>query len=420
MSRQGSPCGSGRPELVVVGGGAAGFFAAIAAAEVDPGARVTILEAGAEPLVKVRISGGGRCNVTHHCFDPARLVEGYPRGGRELRSAFARFQPRDTVAWFEGRGVALEAEPDGRMFPVTNDSATIVECFLAAARDAGVLLRTRSPVREVVRQGPGFEVTLKDKETLCADRVLLATGGGPAGHRLACSLGHGLVAPVPSLFTFNVDDPALHLRMGLAAEGSLSLFVEGRKRPFVQAGPVLITHWGLSGPAVLKLSAWGARALNEQGYRARLEVNWLPGLRPEEVRLALTALKAREGRRSISHADALPIPRRLWQYLLERRGIDPDQIWAGLPRDALNQMVEELTVCRFEISGKGVFKEEFVTSGGVPLPEVDFTRMESRPCPGLHLAGEILDIDGITGGYNFQSAWTTGWIAAHAMAGKPL
>jgi predicted Rossmann fold flavoprotein len=407
--------------VAVVGGGAAGFFGAIAAAVANPTAQVTLYEAGPETLAKVRISGGGRCNVTHHCFEPAELVQYYPRGGQALRGPFSRFQPQDTVDWFAQWGVALKTEADGRMFPVTNESATIVDCLRGAARKAGVQVKTRSPILGVERVEDQFQLQLRAKEGYVAcDRLLLATGSSPAGYRMAQSLGHKLSAPVPSLFTFNVADKRLHQLSGVAVNPVTVQLITpdaASKKALTQTGPLLVTHWGLSGPAVLKLSAWGARVLHMQRYQAELLVNWLPSLNPEQVRAELTRAKAETPKRAIAtYSPFDPISKRLWQYLLARLELDPAITWANLSKKQINQLTQDLTQGRYAITGKGTFKEEFVTCGGVSLKEVNFKTMESRTCPGLYLAGEILDIDGVTGGFNFQSAWTTGWIAGQAIS----
>lgn len=408
--------------VAVVGGGAAGFFGAIAAATANPQARVTLYEAGPQPLAKVRISGGGRCNVTHHCFDPAQLVQSYPRGGKALRGAFSRFQPKDTVEWFSKRGVQLKTEADGRMFPVTDDSGTIVNCLSRAAERAGVQIKVRSPITRVEKETDTFTLTLKSGSNLRCDRLLLTSGSSPIGHRIAQSLGHQLAPPVPSLFTFNVADKRLHQLSGVAVDPvNVRLKIEGASKkelnPLVQTGPLLVTHWGLSGPAVLKLSAWGARLLHGQKYRASLMVNLLPSLSQEQVRSELQQVKADNGKKAIAtYSPYANISKRLWQYLLGRIEIDLLLTWANLSKKQLNRLVQELTCGSYEIVGKGAFKDEFVTCGGVRLKEVNFKTMESRQCAGLYLAGEILDIDGITGGFNFQSAWTTGWLAGQAIA----
>ncbi|MBE9177343.1 NAD(P)/FAD-dependent oxidoreductase [Oculatella sp. LEGE 06141] len=402
--------------VVVIGGGAAGFFGAIACAEAHPQVQVTLIEASRHPLHKVKISGGGRCNVTHSCFEPALLVQHYPRGGKALRGAFSRFQPRNTVDWFNRHGVRLKTEADGRMFPVTDDSATVVDCFSTAARQAGVTVRVGTPVEAVTRAASGFRVVLKTGESLRCDRLLLATGSNPHGYQLAQSLGHSVEAPVPSLFTFNIPDRHLHELAGVAIDPAQVRLHLPDAKPLKQQGALLITHWGMSGPAVLKLSAWGARVLHQHQYRASLQVNWLPHQTPDQIRQDLLQAKAEQPKKAIASSNPSSLPRRLWQYLaIVQAGIAPETQWAQLSKTALNQLVQALSQSCYSIKGKGVFKDEFVTCGGVRLKEVDFKSMESRLCPGLFFAGEILDIDGITGGFNFQSAWTTGWLAGQAI-----
>lgn len=409
--------------VVVVGGGAAGFFGAIAAAT-HPGTRVILLEAGRQPLAKVRISGGGRCNVTHACFDPAVFVQNYPRGSKALRGPFSRFQARDTVEWFARRGVELKTEADGRMFPITDDSATIVDCLLSSARNAGVEIRTGTPVERAscllgnshgasANSNSQFEIKLKSGEVLQSDRLLLATGSSAQGHRIAKNLGHSILTPVPSLFTFNLKDERLEGLAGVSVANvrlRLADKKSGKSKNLEQTGPVLITHWGLSGPAVLKLSAWGARFLSDRRYRANLLINWLPQYNREELRGQLQLPRGKE-KKAIGNSCPFPLPRRLWESFLKAAAIDSQQPWAQLSNKSIDRLVGELSSGKYQIKGKGVFKEEFVTCGGVSLKEVNFKTMESRLCPGLYLAGEVLDIDGVTGGFNFQSAWTTGWLA---------
>lgn len=404
--------------IAVVGGGAAGFFGAIAAAEADPAARVTLYEATSHLLAKVKISGGGRCNVTHACFEPRDLARRYPRGGRELTGAFSRFQPRDTIAWFEARGVALKTEEDGRMFPVTDDSQTIVDCLLGAARKAGVVIRTPCGVKSAVRAAAGgFELALTSGETVTVDRLLLATGGNKsnAGLEMARTLGHTIEPPVPSLFTFHVDDPRLKDLAGVSVEDAATA-VAGT--PLKERGPLLVTHWGLSGPAVLKLSAWGARLLAERDYRFTLRVNWAPRFNAETARAELERARAAEPRKQVTTFCPLGVPLRLWERLVVAAGLAPTVPWTGVGNAALRALVAQVTDAEFAVSGKSLFKDEFVTCGGVRLGEVDFKTMESRLVPGLHFAGEVLDVDGITGGFNFQAAWTTGWHAGRAMAAR--
>jgi len=405
--------------VVIVGGGAAGFFAAITCKEANPALHVTLLEGAGAPLAKVRVSGGGRCNVTHDQPDPATLIGNYPRGGRALLGPLTRFGPRETEAWFEGRGVKLKTEADGRMFPTTDDSETVIACLMGAARAAGVELRTRSPVtgvdvaEPVAGSGPRFTVHLRSGATLHSDRVLLATGGAPAGYRWAQALGHTIEAPVPSLFTFKIDDPRLRGLAGVSV-ASARVRLDGAKE--VHEGPVLVTHWGLSGPAVLKASAWGARLLNEQGYKLGLTVDWRPDMRQDEVREALLAIKRTDARRTVLASEPFGLPQRLWRSLATAADAAEGMRWADASKVLLARLEREVHAGRYEIVGKGVFKEEFVTCGGVRLKEVDFSSMESRVQPGLFFAGEILDIDGVTGGFNFQSAWTTGRLAGEALA----
>jgi predicted Rossmann fold flavoprotein len=401
-------------QIVVVGGGAAGFFAAIACAEAHPYLQVTLLEAG-QPLSKVRISGGGRCNVTHACFDPATLVQHYPRGGKALRGAFNRFQPRDTIAWFAKHGVKLKTEADGRMFPITDDSSTVVDCLMQTARRQGVQIYTSAPVAAIERGKSGFVVQLKSDEVILTDRLLLATGSSAKGYELAKSLGHSIEPPVPSLFTFTIPDPDLRALAGVAVDLAQVRLLLPDQKPLEQTGALLITHWGLSGPAILKLSAWGARDLYNQHYRATLEINWVPQQSNESLRQQLLEVKQQQPKRAIATHSLFGLPRRLWQYFVMRAGIAPEQRWAEVSKKQIHQLLQELQQGQYSIQGKGIFKDEFVTCGGVSLKEVDFKTMESRLCPGLYFAGEILDIDGVTGGFNFQSAWTTGWLAGQAM-----
>ncbi|PSN12145.1 aminoacetone oxidase family FAD-binding enzyme [filamentous cyanobacterium CCT1] len=406
--------------LIVIGAGAAGLFGAIACAEANPSASIHIFDAGREPLAKVRISGGGRCNVTHACFDPAVLVTHYPRGSKVLRGPFSRFQPQDTVAWFEQRGVRLKTEADGRIFPTTDDSGTIVDCLLGEARRLGIRIYTGQAVAQIEPSETGFGLTTRAGAEWRCDHLLLATGSSPNGYRLALKLGHDLVPPVPSLFTFTVPDPALRELAGVSVETvQLSLALEDSPA-LTQSGPLLVTHWGLSGPAVLKLSAYGAMGLHRQRYRATLTVNWLPALKQDQVRQKLLALKQDQGKRQVAAFSPFPeLSRRLWQYLTQHRAnLGTKLNWADLSKAQLQTLVNELTRGDYAIAGKGVFKDEFVTCGGIPLAEVNFKTMESRRCPGLYFAGEILNIDGVTGGFNFQNAWTTGWLAGQAIAAR--
>lgn len=412
----------GARRVVIVGGGAAGFFAAATCAEkLGAAGEVTLIEATAHPLAKVRVSGGGRCNVTHACFEPRELVKRYPRGGRELLGAFHRWQPRDTVAWFAERGVELKTEADGRMFPITDDSATIAECLLQAAEKAGVKLHTSLGVRKVEQLRPGgepdFWLTLTDDTTLRCDRLLLATGGNKssAGLTMAQALGHTIVPPVPSLFTFHIDDARLIGLSGVSVE-NVTVSVAGSAAKLRTDGPALITHWGLSGPAILKLSAWGARELAAANYEFTILMNWTGTHTRESLVRELTAVREKNPKKQITTWSPLEMPQRLWERFVVSSGIAATTPWAQVGNTALAALATQLTAMELKVVGKSTYKEEFVTCGGVKLAEVDFQTMESRVCPGLHFAGEVLDIDGVTGGFNFQSAWTTGWLAGQAMA----
>jgi predicted Rossmann fold flavoprotein len=404
-------------QIIVIGGGAAGFFAAITCAQTNPNLRVTLLEAGKTPLSKVKISGGGRCNVTHACFDPRQLVQYYPRGGKALRGAFSRFQPQDTVAWYAQQGVQLKTEADGRMFPTTDDSATIVDCLHSAAMAAGVKIWTSAGVADIAPQTPsGWTVTLKSGEILTADRVLLATGNNPSAYKWAQQLGHPILPPVPSLFTFNIPDPRLANLAGVSVKSAIVKLPSTGKTPLAQTGALLITHWGVSGPAILKLSAWGARSIAESRYKIDLNINWLPDLSIDKLREMILAVKSQLPQKTIQNSCPILIPHRLWESLTTYIGIQSTDRWAGLSNKTLDRLIQELSRGEYQITGKGAFKEEFVTCGGIDLKSVNFQTMESKLAPGLYFAGEILDIDGVTGGFNFQSAWTTGYLAGVAMA----
>jgi predicted Rossmann fold flavoprotein len=402
--------------IIVVGGGAAGFFAAIAAAE--QGADVTILEKTSRVLEKVRISGGGRCNVTHACFEPRDFATRYPRGERALLSPFQKFSARDTVAWFEARNVKLKTERDGRMFPTTDSSETIVHCLMDAAEKAGVKIRLNCAVESVVKLAAGtFELTLAGvaSERIVCDKLLLATGGCRAAvaGQLATSLGHTLVAPVPSLFTFQIEAPWLRSLAGVSLESAEVAVPAAKLR---ERGPLLVTHWGLSGPAVLKMSAWGARALHTLDYKFQLLVNWLPESNPEKIIVEFQKRREAAGAKLLVNVPLFPLTARLWEQLVLAAGIVRETRWAAITRAQMHALVQQLMRTEFAVTGKSLNKDEFVTCGGVKLSEVDFKTLESKVCPGLFFAGELLDIDGITGGFNFQAAWTTGFIAGQAMA----
>ena len=421
-------------QIIVVGGGAAGFFAAIAAAEA--GADVTILEKSARCLDKVRISGGGRCNVTHACFEPREFAARYPRGGRALLGPFTKFSARDTVEWFAARGVNLKTEADGRMFPVTDSAQTIVDCLMNAAQTAGVKLRLNCAVESVVKTVDGkFELASGragsplpavvdganvgargvTRQTIICDRLLLATGGcrAAAAGQMAVSLGHQIETPVPSLFTFQIASPWLRLLAGVSLENAEVSVPAARLR---ERGPLLITHWGLSGPAVLKISAWGARALHDLNYQFPLLVNWLPATNAEKIVQEFQARRELAGARLLVNAPLSPLTARLWEQLVLAAGVARDTRWSALTRAQAHTLARQILRSEFLVTGKSLNKDEFVTCGGVKLGEVNFQTMESKICPGLYFAGELLDLDGLTGGFNFQAAWTTGFIAGQAMA----
>jgi len=402
--------------IAVLGGGAAGFFAAITCAEkLGKDGAVTLFEATPHLLAKVRISGGGRCNVTHACFEPAELVKKYPRGGRELLGAFHRFQPRDTIEWFGSRGVATKTEEDGRMFPTTDDSATIVDCLMNAADQAGVTIRTSTPVRSVSKDDESFQLTLGTGTSETFDRVIIATGGNKSsgGLAIAESLGHAIVPPVPSLFTFHITDPRLADLAGVSVE-NVTVTAPGTK--LKTDGPVLVTHAGLSGPGILKLSAWGAREFAEQNYAFPITLNWVPPHSRDSLLKTLSAVREQNARKQITTFSPVAMPQRLWERFVIAAGIPATTPWAHVSNPSLQALAGQLTAAEFKVDGKSMFKDEFVTCGGVKLSEVDFKTMESRKCAGLHFAGEVLDVDGVTGGFNFQNAWTTGHLAGTACA----
>lgn len=404
--------------IVIVGGGAAGFFAAITCAEAAPGMRITLIEKTAQFLSKVRISGGGRCNVTHACFDPRELSAYYPRGGPALVGSFQTFQPRHTIDWFESRGVKLKTEADGRIFPVTDSSLTIIDCLLNAAKRAGVeLITNRSPGRASRRAEGGFELGFAAGGTLDCDRLMLATGGcrGPAAGQLAVSLNHTLEPPVPSLFTFHIAKDWLRELAGISVPAAeVSLPGLGRR----ELGPLLLTHSGLSGPAILRLSAWCARALHDLHYQFPLRINWLPQFDAQTLTAQMEAARRTQPGRKVVNTAQPPLAARLWENLVQAAGIGRETRWAGLPRSSRHRLVQQLQQTELPVIGKSLNQDEFVTCGGVRLSEVDFRTMESRVCPNLYFGGELLDIDGLTGGFNFQAAWTTGWLAGRAMAGE--
>lgn len=394
---------------IIIGGGAAGYFSAVTFAQNHPGEQVLLLEKYQQVLSKVRISGGGRCNVTHSCFDPKILVQNYPRGYKELLGPFHRFQPKNTFAWFESRGVSLKTEDDGRVFPVSDNSQTIIDCLVNATKDLGVKTCLNSSVRSINKTADGFEVHLLTGEVICCETILLATGSSSQGHALAASLGHTIVPCVPSLFTFNVPSSPFQDLSGVTVpKVRLSI------KQHVQEGPLLITHWGFSGPSVLKLSAWAARLLHGLSYHTELFINWVPDCGAEQIRHKLQEHRIHHAKRHIAVDVPFELPRNLWKALLAALPIDSSLPWSSLSNKEIEMLTQKLNQDVYQIEGKTTYKSEFVTCGGVCLQEVNFKTMESKICPGLYFAGEILDIDGVTGGFNFQAAWTTGWIAGQA------
>ena len=397
---------------IIIGGGAAGFFAALAQQQHTPDARVVILEKNQALLSKVRVSGGGRCNVTHACFEPKDLVKSYPRGSRELIGPFHQFGPTQTINWFAQRGVPLKEEADGRMFPITDNSETIIQCFLDEAKNMGIDIVRRSKVESLESVSGSFEINADSQKYRCK-KLILATGSSLQGYAWAKSLGHTIQAPVPSLFTFNVPNSPLSDLSGISVEDVSVSLVDAPQR---QSGPILITHFGFSGPAVLKLSAWAARILNQADYHFSISINWLKNLSQEEVKAVLTGQKKKFASKSIVLQNPWKFPKKLWKHFLNQLKIGDKTRFNDLSTQQITDLANKLVSDVYEVFGKTTNKEEFVTCGGINLKEVDFRTMQSKKCKNLYFAGEILDIDGITGGFNFQNAWTTGFIAGNAGA----
>jgi len=398
-------------DILIVGGGAAGFFSAINIVERNPKLKVAILERGKEVLSKVRVSGGGRCNVTHACFEPNELVKFYPRGEKELRGPFHQFCSGDTIEWFEKHGVELKIEDDGRMFPVSNSSQTIIDCFLHASHKLGITILTGQSVQSIFKKDNCWKIETQTENYL-AEKLILATGSNPKIWDMLNAFGHAIITPVPSLFTFNVKDPRIKELPGIATQ--VSVKVIGSK--LESTGPLLITHWGMSGPAILKLSAWGARILHDKNYQFAIEVNWLNDIETEEAETLLKELKQEHAKKTVAKKSPLEVQNRLWESLVLASGIGAETKWADLSKIQLQNLANQLTKGIFQVNGKSTFKEEFVTAGGIDLKEINFKTMESKLHPNLYFAGEIVNIDAITGGFNFQNAWTSGFIVANAIA----
>ena len=402
-------------KLIVIGGGAAGFFCAVNAARLNSSLQVTLLEKSGKLLSKVKVSGGGRCNVTHACFEIQEMSKRYPRGEHFVRKAFHQFFTTDTIEWFEQRGVKLKAEPDGRMFPVTNSSQTIIDCLLKEVNTHAVEILMNRDVRKLKVENAKWKVELSNNEIMEADFVCVASGGFPKLQQFDWLKGtdHHIVTPVPSLFTFNIPNHPITKLMGVVVPDA-TIKIQSTK--LKNTGPLLITHWGMSGPCVLKLSAWGARELQEKNYEFSIVVNWLNDRKELEVKEQLQFTRNNNGSQKISNNNLFQLPNRLWQFLLQEAGLKEEWRWADLPSKEQNKLVQLLVNHEFHIKGKTTFKEEFVTAGGVDLKQVDPNTMQSKLQPNLFFAGEILDVDGITGGFYFQHAWTSGFIAAKAIA----
>lgn len=401
-------------DILVIGGGAAGFFAAINAAEMNPAMRIGILERGKDVLTKVKISGGGRCNVTHAQYDPRELTKNYPRGEKELLGPFHSFMTGDTVAWFEDKGIQLKTEADGRMFPASNSSQTIIDCFLAETERRSIDVLLQNSVKEISKDGEVWKVETTT-QVFNAPILIVASGSNPKLWKLMEQLGHSIVPPVPSLFTFNIKDIRILDLPGVSMPASIKVLNDKGKVALESEGPLLITHWGMSGPAILKLSAWGARILEPSAYRFTIIVNWLPELSEEEVLEALVDNKSELSKQTVLKYAQFGLPKRLWRNMVKAVGIGGDETWAEITKKKLQNLAQQLTASYFEVDGKSTFKEEFVTAGGVDLKEVNFKTFESKKCPGLYFAGEVLNIDAITGGFNFQNAWTGAFMVAQAI-----
>tara|TARA_R110000868_G_scaffold125037_3_gene330389 strand:+ start:9546 stop:10835 length:1290 start_codon:yes stop_codon:yes gene_type:complete len=423
-------------DVLIVGGGAAGFYAAIHIAEANPSLKIVILERGKEVLTKVKVSGGGRCNVTHAAFDPNELVKNYPRGEKELKGPFHTYCSGDTVAFFEERGIALKIEEDGRMFPESNTSQTIIDCFTSDAERLGIkLLRNSSviaiqPIKKSSENPLDGWMVESIQKKYYAKQILIATGSNPKIWKLLEKLGHALVSPVPSLFTFNIKDPRIEGIPGVSTAATVEVLAKNlnkkisinlkskvaSKAILASEGPLLITHWGMSGPAILKLSAWGARELSDWNYKFKIRVNWLPEYHEEAVLQVLLQVKDVEAKKTVLRTNAVDVPRRLWINLVKYSGISETTKWAEVTKSQLQSLAQELTAGEYDVDGKSTFKEEFVTAGGIDLKEINFKTYESKIIPNLYFAGEVINVDAITGGFNFQNAWTGAYIAAQAIA----
>lgn len=400
-------------KIAIIGGGAAGFFAAISCKTNYPDAEVVIFEKSAKLLSKVRVSGGGRCNVTHACFNISKLIKYYPRGQKKLKKMFNQFSTTDTIAWFKNKGVELKTEQDNRMFPVTDRSQTIIDCLVETSSKLGIKIQMQNAVSSIIKTHAGFMLN----DLIFADKIIVAPGGSPKlqGFDWLKALGHHIVPPVPSLFTFNMPSESVKALMGLSVD-NVAVKVQGTK--LKAEGPLLITHWGMSGPAVLKLSAFGARILHDMNYRFNVQVSWLGPAAEQEVRQLIDVEAEKHAKRKVEKRNPYGLPNRLWVFLMEKAAIRSNITWGELGSKGINRLVNILLNDVYKVEGKTTFKEEFVTCGGVSLEDIDIRTMESKISPGLYFAGEVLDIDGVTGGFNFQAAWTTGYIAGKSVGGS--
>lgn len=396
-------------KIAVIGGGAAGFFAALSCKEHHPEAEVTIFEKSSKLLAKVKVSGGGRCNVTHDCRQISQLAKNYPRGEKFLKKAFSQFSVENTIDWFESRNVKLKTEEDGRMFPVSNDSQTIIDCLLNETKKSGISILKNVTILALNPQNEGIGLKFEEYNDKF-DKVIICTGGSPklSGFKWLEDSGHEIKPPVPSLFTFNMPKEKVKSLMGLVVP-DVTVKVQGTK--LKQSGPLLITHWGMSGPAILKSSAWGARILEEMTYDFKIQVSWLSNISENDLRLLIESNKIENPKKKMVNKGISPIPSRMWEFILQKTELRDDITWGEIGSKGINKLVNILLNDVYQVQGKTTFKEEFVTCGGVALSNIDVNSMRSRVLPNLYFAGEVLDIDGVTGGFNFQAAWTTGYIA---------
>ena len=397
-------------KIAVIGGGAAGFFAALSVKEHHPNHEVTLFEKSSKVLSKVKVSGGGRCNVTHNCVDISTLCEAYPRGGKKLRSLFHQFNTTDTVAWFESRGVALKTEKDGRMFPVSDQSQSIIDCLVSEMSQHNIDLQLGKTIKLMEQEDQCWKLHFSDTSKKTFDAVIIATGGSPkrSGFDWLSNLGHNIIPPIPSLFTFNMPNENIKKLMGLVVENAC---VKIKDSKIQTQGPLLITHWGMSGPAILKASSFGARELNERDYNFEIQINWVDETNTEILFEKLQKFSQMHPQKGIGNQKAFPLPNRLWNFLLEKAAIPTDRKWIEVGKKKFRQLASILTQDSYQVSGKTTFKEEFVTCGGIDLKEIDMKTMKSKKLPNLYFAGEVIDVDAITGGYNFQAAWSGGYIA---------